>query len=806
MDKKQNTQAKKSKKALVIGLSSFGVVSLAAAGTFCGLWLTKKSNEGSIVSDTHTVELKIGEGVIEGIPEDNKIQVADKSTIGQLPTPKRVGYSFDYWSDSANAKLDPDKEITTDMVVTAVYAVDPDVTVWTVTFDPKGGTFPTPIPSGKMTVADGTLIGTLPRPIAPTQTQTFIGWSTDGVQVLDNNTPITSNISLQALYDTPAGKVIINFDAPEGVILKGPTSSEFPEGDDKTFADVARPTAMKSKQTFKYWIHEDTGLEVKENDKIDDFENGETLTPVFDGEVTKVEIYEDIGAGSPALIQHADYSPTYHHYKMGTQTGAWLHANVIGQPGCETGVEWTIEDAGSYTQNRDFLFNVPGFPNGLIMALKESSAVGEIRPIKLRATSIADPSVYDEVYIHINNPLDVYADNMSADQFIIEVPKPDGWTFYQLDHYYYVTSAEDLCGSGAGGEIKGDFLINNGEFIDDLERAGLVPKVTLNMKTFNCPIAMGANVRVIPKDFLKKAESFNSPITFTSDLQVIGNDFMFGCTGLSGEFSLNGFAPSIIGDNFMMNTGFDDPVDPLTFNNVDLGDELMSIGNNFMNHSTYIGEIHLGPSLTHVGKKFMSNCPHFYNLFVDAPIGKEPIDWDDLTATGQDAPLYCEGDAGDNRVINVYGDYAIAFRQHCQDDEGTGRHYYTNVILNSLPIGDQKTVSISFDDEGDKTASFEGFGLNQPWDTVKESLSAHIEYVEFFPQNYDGRIDGSELRENTEITNGFYVDIPVYYGGHNTPGVYHISMCIVIKYLDNGIEHIIGKFNPLNISVSISGH
>ncbi len=160
--------------------------------------------------------------------------------------PTRSGYSFDGWytSESGGTKFDFSSPVSRNITLYAHWTLDPNQK-YTVTFNANGGA-----PSTSQTVKSGECVLT---PTAPTKSgYRFAGWYTaaSGGSAFDLTTPITSDITLYAHWDTSG--YTVTFNANDGTT---PTTQIVQSG--KCAVRPADP--VKSGSTFLGWYTAATG-------------------------------------------------------------------------------------------------------------------------------------------------------------------------------------------------------------------------------------------------------------------------------------------------------------------------------------------------------------------------------------------------------------------------------------------------------------------------------------------------------------------------------------------------------------------
>lgn len=144
-----------------------------------------------------TVTLKYNDNATS----DTTIKVYHGNCVGQLPSPKRSGYSFEGWYDSNDVKYTYNNPaVNSDVTLTAKWTQQNR----TVTFDPCGGTM---VDSNTMTVVDGKTLPSLPGANYLNNKgeiqYRFGGWYTEengGGALLTTSTPITEDRTYYAKW------------------------------------------------------------------------------------------------------------------------------------------------------------------------------------------------------------------------------------------------------------------------------------------------------------------------------------------------------------------------------------------------------------------------------------------------------------------------------------------------------------------------------------------------------------------------------------------------------------------------------
>ena len=197
-------------------------------------------------------------------PNGGTTDISSKNVIvggiyGDLPIPTRSGHIFDGWFTQPSGG----DGITYSTIVTqasdhTLYAHWTKVV--TVTFDPNGGSFPTPA-SKEVLVGGG--YGELP--VITREHHSFDGWFTDdGAKVTSDSTVAIQNDHTLHAQWTP-GKLIVNFDM-NGSQSQSPSSREFTYGTE--YSGLLTPERYG--YTFDGWFTSpEGGTEVSDGDDVD---------------------------------------------------------------------------------------------------------------------------------------------------------------------------------------------------------------------------------------------------------------------------------------------------------------------------------------------------------------------------------------------------------------------------------------------------------------------------------------------------------------------------------------------------------
>ena len=217
------------------------------------------------------------------------------STYGTLPTPKRTGYTFTGWYTK---KADGNKVTSSTKVTTAknhtLYA-HWTANVYTVTFDPNGGTVD---PTSKEVTFDKTY-GTLPTP--KRTGYTFAGWYTKktGGDRIQSSTKVTTakNHTLYAHWTAKQFTVYFNGNG-------GPSAQKITVTYDKTYGEL--PQIARPDYIFDGWYTaKNGGTKIEANTKVKIVANQTLYAHWTKGKkVLVINFDPDINTGNKVVKQH----------------------------------------------------------------------------------------------------------------------------------------------------------------------------------------------------------------------------------------------------------------------------------------------------------------------------------------------------------------------------------------------------------------------------------------------------------------------------------------------------------------------
>ncbi|MDE5867746.1 MAG: InlB B-repeat-containing protein [Anaeroplasmataceae bacterium] len=149
-------------------------------------------------------------------PITQKVEKGQKLTGVNEPT--KEGYTFAGWKANG-ADWSMNEAITADITIVAQWTKnDVPVVKYTVTFDSLGGVMSDP---EKVEVEEGKMV---PIPAAPVKIgEEFIAWQTSNNRNFNFSTPITSDITLKALYDIDPKTYTIAFNTEGGSAVESIT-------------------------------------------------------------------------------------------------------------------------------------------------------------------------------------------------------------------------------------------------------------------------------------------------------------------------------------------------------------------------------------------------------------------------------------------------------------------------------------------------------------------------------------------------------------------------------------------------------
>ncbi len=172
----------------------------------------------------YTLKFNAGGGTVS--PSSMVVAHGCKPTV--LPTPTWAKHDFDGWytSPDGGTRITTDSTILSDMTL---YAHWTEVTYYTLSFDPNGGT----VSPTSMVVAHGCKPTTLPTPVQ--EDNTFLGWYTEliGGTEVNTDTPIMQSMKLYARWK------IVEYPVPGGYIYFDRTSRSIVDcSSNATYANI----------------------------------------------------------------------------------------------------------------------------------------------------------------------------------------------------------------------------------------------------------------------------------------------------------------------------------------------------------------------------------------------------------------------------------------------------------------------------------------------------------------------------------------------------------------------------------------
>lgn len=146
------------------------------------------------------------------------VKVKAGENVTSLPTPTKLGYTFDGWALANGTKVTSLQNVTADVVLYAQWIEDenPDADVITITFEAQNG-----LAAAKQEIQPGTALASLPTPTR--DGYTFMGWFTavngGGVKVT-TSTVFDEDTTVYAYWinQATAGKYTLALDANGGLI------------------------------------------------------------------------------------------------------------------------------------------------------------------------------------------------------------------------------------------------------------------------------------------------------------------------------------------------------------------------------------------------------------------------------------------------------------------------------------------------------------------------------------------------------------------------------------------------------------
>ncbi|MBR6474385.1 MAG: InlB B-repeat-containing protein, partial [Lachnospiraceae bacterium] len=222
--------------------------------------------KASWTQNKHTITFDANGGSVS----ETSRSVSEGAEYGTLPTPTRLGYTFDGWQSEGTTVSASTKMGTSDVTLKASWTQNP-TPKHTITFDANGGS----VNPGSKEVEEGAAYGDLPTPTR--NGYTFNGWIQDGsaaaIPVDSRTTMGTSDITIKAQWTRIPTKHTLSFNAggigntsATGASCNE-TSREVLEGD----AYGTLPTPSAPGYTFNYWEDFATGR-VNADTKMGEFD------------------------------------------------------------------------------------------------------------------------------------------------------------------------------------------------------------------------------------------------------------------------------------------------------------------------------------------------------------------------------------------------------------------------------------------------------------------------------------------------------------------------------------------------------
>ena len=168
------------------------------------------ADESSASAITHIVTFNTNGGTL--IPSKT---VNNGALVAQPFSPVKAGHTFVEWRLNGVA-YDFNNPVTSDLTLVAFYSVTPISTpTYTVTFNSEGGT----ATSTKAVIKSGAFVT---RPSNPLKNgYTFVEWQLNGA-AYNFYTPVTSNLTLVAVYKANTTTYTVTFDSNGGVPVPSP--------------------------------------------------------------------------------------------------------------------------------------------------------------------------------------------------------------------------------------------------------------------------------------------------------------------------------------------------------------------------------------------------------------------------------------------------------------------------------------------------------------------------------------------------------------------------------------------------------
>ena len=272
--------------------------------TFAG-WYTAKDGGTQVTSATkvttetsHTLYAHWTKNIVKvsvtfnangGSVSSSNMEVTLGSTYGTLPTPSKVGYSFDGWFTAASggSQVTATTTVTTSAAHTLYAHWTEIITEVTVSLSAGNGATVSP---GSVKITIGSTYGNLPTPLK--QDYKFDGWYTAAMEgnLITANTTLISNNSHTLYAHWSKEKAVVNFDANEGTVEE--TERKVTIG--QAYGEL--PVPVRTNYSFEGWYTQDVGGDKVTADTIVTEEDEHYLYAHWVSNTVEVTFYAYSGA------------------------------------------------------------------------------------------------------------------------------------------------------------------------------------------------------------------------------------------------------------------------------------------------------------------------------------------------------------------------------------------------------------------------------------------------------------------------------------------------------------------------------
>ena len=224
------------------------------------------------------------------------------STLDDIPTVEKTGYTFLGWYNDAGEKADLTKVINDNLVLYAKY----EINTYTITLDLAGGTTTDGYSTTKK-IKYGEVYGSLPNVVK--EGYTFSGWTTTGGTIIKENTVLTLASDHTIYAGWIANSYVVTFvygdDRPN-------TTKEVTYG--STYGEL--PTPTMEGYTFKGWYYNNT--KVDSTTKVTKASDQVLIALWEANKYTLTFVYNN---GSTDTTKEVIYGKTYGELPIPTKTG-----------------------------------------------------------------------------------------------------------------------------------------------------------------------------------------------------------------------------------------------------------------------------------------------------------------------------------------------------------------------------------------------------------------------------------------------------------------------------------------------------